>query len=137
MDSTQSTKVCVSGLETHVYGLDEVLTSQVKSVDVVFVLHGRTQRWQDYEATALAILAKDKVDVPLHMPRGLLVVSFDQRNHGHRQVSQLANQTWADGNDLHAQDMCENVFYVSRVIDALTASSQTRYNMAQARMSVF
>ena len=137
MDSTQSTKVSVSGLETHIYGLDEVLKSQVKSVDVVFVLHGRTQRWQDYEPTALAILAKDKVDVPMHMPRGLLVVSFDHRNHGHRQVSQLANQTWADGNELHAQDMCKTALYASRMSNALTACSQTRYSTARAQTLVF
>ena len=108
MDSTQSTRVCVSGLETHVYGLENVRKSYATSVDVVFILHGRTQRWQDYEKMAVAILEKDKVAGPggdgtsTQMKRGLIVVSFDQRNHGHRQVSQLANQTWIDGNELHA-----------------------------------
>ena len=102
MDSTQSTKVSVSGLETHVYGLGDVLKSPASSVDVVFILHGRTQKWSDYEPMALAILAKDKVASTTEVRRGLLVVSFDQRNHGHRQVSQVANQTWADGNELHA-----------------------------------
>lgn len=102
MSSTKSTKVTVSGLETHIFGLDEVRTSKVTSVDVVFVLHGRTQRWQEYEPMALAILEKDKSTSPSDFQRGLIVVVFDHRNHGHRQTSQLANLAWADGNELHA-----------------------------------
>lgn len=102
MTSTKSTTICVSGLETHVYGLEEVRKSQSHSVDVVFVLHGRTQQWQDYEEMALTILEKDKSEYGGAMSRGLLVVSFDQRNHGHRQVSQHANLTWTDGNENHA-----------------------------------
>ena len=108
MDSTQSTRVCVSGLETHIYGLEDVRKSHATSVDVVFILHGRTQRWQDYEKMAVTILERDKVagtgaaSTSMQMKRSLIVVSFDQRNHGHRQVSQLANQAWIDGNELHA-----------------------------------
>jgi alpha-beta hydrolase superfamily lysophospholipase len=102
-----STKVYVSGLETHVYGLDEVRKSNAHFVDVVFILHGRTGKAQDVEPFALAILDKEKAARASDVQRGLIVVSFDQRNHGHRQVSELANLVWDQGNQLHA-----SVFYV-------------------------
>lgn len=37
--------------------------------------------------------------------RGLIAVSFDQRNHGTREVDGKANQAWREGNVTHAQDM--------------------------------
>ena len=97
-----STKVNVSGLETHVYGLDDVRKSNAHFVDVVFLLHGRTGKYQDVEPFALAILAEDKATATPDLQRGLIVVSFDQRNHGHRQISELGNFTWAEGNRLRA-----------------------------------
>jgi alpha-beta hydrolase superfamily lysophospholipase len=103
-----STKVYVSGLEIHVYGLDDVRRSNIHFVDVVFLLHGRTGKYQDLEPFALAILAKDKVARANDVQRGLLVVSFDHRNHGHRQVSKLGNLGWDQGNQTHA-----SVFKVS------------------------
>ena len=36
---------------------------------------------------------------------GLITVSFDQRNHGTRLISPLANEAWRSGNPKHAQDM--------------------------------
>ncbi|KAF2503131.1 hypothetical protein BU16DRAFT_521742 [Lophium mytilinum] len=38
-------------------------------------------------------------------PKGLIAVSFDQRNHGSRRVDKLANEAWRQGNTRHAQDM--------------------------------
>lgn len=38
-------------------------------------------------------------------PKGLIAVAFDQRNHGSRNVDDLHNQSWRDGNETHAQDM--------------------------------
>ncbi|KAL8725147.1 MAG: hypothetical protein Q9181_006529 [Wetmoreana brouardii] len=40
---------------------------------------------------------KDKV--------GLVAVTFDQRNHGSREVDPLSNEAWRSGNERHAQDM--------------------------------
>lgn len=37
--------------------------------------------------------------------RGLIALAFDQRNHGTRQVHELANMSWKKGNKAHAQDM--------------------------------
>ena len=97
-----STKVNVSGLETHVYGLDGVRKSKAHFVDVVFLLHGRMGKYQDVELFALAILAKGKATATPDQQRGLIVVSFDQRNHGHRQISELGNFVWTEGNQFHA-----------------------------------
>ena len=36
---------------------------------------------------------------------GLIAVSFDQRNHGTREVDKLANKAWNSGNESHAQDL--------------------------------
>lgn len=36
---------------------------------------------------------------------GLIAISFDQRNHGSREVHALSNETWRSGNKTHAQDM--------------------------------
>jgi alpha-beta hydrolase superfamily lysophospholipase len=97
-----STKVNVSGLETRIYGLDDVRNSNAHFVDVVFLLHGRTGNYQHVEPFALAILAEDKATATPDLQRGLIVVSFDHRNHGHRQISELDNLTWVEGNQLHA-----------------------------------
>jgi hypothetical protein len=104
-----STKVHVSGLETHVYGLDEVRKSNAHFVDVVFILHGRMGKSQDMEPFALAILDKDKAARASDVQRGLIVVLFDQRNHGHRQVSELGNLVWDQGNPLHASVFLRSV----------------------------
>lgn len=37
--------------------------------------------------------------------KGLIAVSFDQRNHGSREVDKIANEAWRGGNERHAQDM--------------------------------
>jgi pimeloyl-ACP methyl ester carboxylesterase len=41
---------------------------------------------------------------PAHS-KGLIAVTFDQRNHGTREVHPPANGSWRDGNESHAQDM--------------------------------
>ncbi|KAJ6437204.1 Flavonol synthase/flavanone 3-hydroxylase [Purpureocillium lavendulum] len=38
-------------------------------------------------------------------PRGLIALAFDMPNHGSREVSAAANQSWAGGNAQHALDM--------------------------------
>lgn len=37
--------------------------------------------------------------------RGLVALAFDQRNHGTRLVSEIANRSWKAGNETHAIDM--------------------------------
>ena len=87
------TTIFISGIEVHVYGLRRVERDAVKEVDVVFVLHGRGQSYSDYEKAAYSILAKSystsSHNKDVHRGRGLLVILFDQRNHGHRKVSDV------------------------------------------------
>lgn len=46
---------------------------------------------------------------PKQSPKGLIAVSFDQRNHGTREVDKLANEAWRSGNPRHAQDMFSQI----------------------------
>jgi hypothetical protein len=88
------TELCVSGLEVHVYGLKETLNSKTLLADVIFTLPGRQGTYQSIERFAQEILAKDKGSAPAGTAgRGFVVVSFDQRNHGHRNVSDRANDS--------------------------------------------
>ena len=90
-DRQQDAATCeIAGLVVNVFGLSCLTT--VSNPDLVFVLHGRTQKAADYEEFCSTILASNF---------GALIVSFDQRNHGHRLLSATANGTWADGNVMH------------------------------------
>jgi len=48
--------------------------------------------------------------------KGLIAVSFDQRNHGTREVHKLANESWKAGNPAHAADMFSIFSMVATVI---------------------
>ena len=98
MSTPSKTTVPISGLEVHVYGLQELPSTT--PVDIVFLLHGRTGEYLHMEPMAHAILAK--ADNGPKDRRGLIVVSFDQRNHGHRTVAAKGNQGWKEGNEMHA-----------------------------------
>ena len=100
MTKGQHKTYVVGGIATHVYGLENVNSSE--SVDVVFLLHGRTRTWQDNVPWAHRII---EVNQSLSPKRPLLAVTFDARNHGDRLVDQMKNQAWKEGNATHAQDM--------------------------------
>ncbi|KAK4936003.1 hypothetical protein LTR10_023050 [Elasticomyces elasticus] len=95
--SRDETTIEVSGLQVHIRGCISVAFSKILNPDLVFLLHGRTSDAEALRDMGTAILAANPET---------LVVSFDQRNHGHRILNPKANLTWADGNDMHAQDMC-------------------------------
>ena len=82
----------IAGQRVYLRGLHS-LASSPTSVDLIFVLHGRTS-----QASAVGELAST---ISTHNPGGL-VVTLDHRNHGHRLLSTPANETWADGNESHA-----------------------------------
>ncbi|BFZ53266.1 hypothetical protein PYCC9005_000289 [Savitreella phatthalungensis] len=89
----------ISGLPVHVFGLKEI--SQ-RDLAVVFFLHGRLGKWEDNISFIEQLLRDyDHTQLPL------AVVTFDQRNHGHRKTHALANHTWTDEtpNLRHAEDM--------------------------------
>lgn len=98
-----STVYPIAGILTTVYGLDE-LPSDVKEIAVLWLLHPRLQ----VQASMAPIAAQS-----IHSwnsrrgssKKGLIAVSFDQRNHGSRLVDKLANEAWRQKNPRHAQDM--------------------------------
>ncbi|KAG9546806.1 hypothetical protein KCU79_g15761, partial [Aureobasidium melanogenum] len=93
----------IAGLVTTVYGLDE-LASSAKEVAVLWLLHPRLQV-QSIMAPIAAASIHDWNSRSASKSKGLIAVSFDQRNHGTREVNALANESWRQGNPTHAQDM--------------------------------
>ena len=106
--SVSRKRFTIAGIVTTVHGLDEV-PPHVAEVACLWLLHPRlmTQECMDPMAASTilgwnAVLSEKGGEAP---QRGLIAVSFDQRNHGTRQVSPLANEAWRSGNPTHAQDM--------------------------------
>jgi len=98
-----STVYPIAGILTTVHGLDE-LPSNIQELAVLWLLHPRLQT-----KASMASLATHAIH---HWnrrrgetPKGLIAVSFDQRNHGSREVDALANEAWRQKNPRHAQDM--------------------------------
>lgn len=98
---------CIAGIIVDVYGLDE-LSPEVKSVSSLWLLHPRLSKKEDMQPVAAASIsawqAKSQ-ESSLYKAKGLIAVAFDQRNHGTRLVSKLANEAWIGGNETHAVDM--------------------------------
>lgn len=103
-----STVYPVSGLLTTVYGLEE-LPQNITELAVLWLLHPRLQT-QACMAPMAALTITDwnkriKDGTAGSKPKGLIAVSFDQRNHGSRLVDKVANDAWRQGNERHAIDM--------------------------------
>ncbi|ORY75759.1 Alpha/Beta hydrolase protein [Protomyces lactucae-debilis] len=94
----------IAGLPVHLFTAAD--TPPDAPLTILFFLHGRLGQYQDNLRHFQSILTHHA-----HHKRqcdsSLMLCSFDQRNHGHRHVSERANTTWQDtpGNPLHAQDM--------------------------------
>lgn len=95
----------VAGILTTVYGLDEV-PEGCRSISCLWLLHGRLQKAEVMAHVAHTCLRdwhqRASSD---HSKVGFVAIAFDQRNHGTREVYSLANKSWKEGNDNHAQDM--------------------------------
>ncbi|OQU95128.1 hypothetical protein CLAIMM_01377 [Cladophialophora immunda] len=99
----------IAGILVTVFGLDEV-PSGTTDIAVLWLLHPRLQtqacmapfaahiisEWNKHQAKSRSGRGKKK---------GLIAASFDQRNHGSRLVSAIANEAWRSGNEHHALDM--------------------------------
>lgn len=97
--SSIKTTLCIAGIEIHVYSNGQL--NDIPSVfDLVFTMHGRGNTYLSMEKYAYSILKAHGESTKLK-GRGLLVVSFDQRNHGHRLVDKIRNEGW-DKNKTHA-----------------------------------
>lgn len=95
----------IAGISVTVFGLEE-LSSHANGVACLWLLHPRlaTQERMTGIATA-AITDWNGKTQGNPSAKGLIAVSFDQRNHGARLVDPLANEAWRQGNPRHAQDM--------------------------------
>ncbi|KAI7867969.1 Alpha/Beta hydrolase protein [Spinellus fusiger] len=111
----------VHGLFLTVYGLEEYHSLAEKgSVAVMFVLHGRLEN-MDRMKNICKNLCKLNEN-PSKERRHLIVVAFDQLNHGTRQINELSNYAWSeDGrtNINHAVDLWSMVYSCSRLISEL------------------
>lgn len=91
----------IAGCEYYLYSndvlnVDGMNNKQIKSV--LFVLHGRNATHEEVGEFCKGVLVgvKEKID---------MVVTFDNPNHGKRQVNAIKNLTWGEGNFTHAMDM--------------------------------
>lgn len=97
------TTFLIGGIPVHVHGLHE-LSSNTGSVAVLWLHHPRLSNAGAMTPLASHILSAYAAS-PSSSSLGLLIAAFDQRNHGERQHSNVANQAWRDGNERHALDM--------------------------------
>lgn len=109
----------IAGILVNFYGLDE-LPSETADVACLWLLHARLQTQAAMEPFAAVIIQDWNKRIRegrtgSKRPVGLIGVSFDQRNHGSRQVNALANEAWRSGNPTHAQDMFSS--YRGTVVD--------------------
>lgn len=99
----------IGGILTTVYGLEE-LPRNADEVACLWLLHGRGDTQDSMGYTAAAMLgawnSKRKAS-----QKGLICVCFDQRNHGSRQIENLNNISWKQGNPTHG--MCERVLCIA------------------------
>ncbi|KAJ5594527.1 uncharacterized protein N7459_000735 [Penicillium hispanicum] len=94
----------IAGISVTVFGLEELRSQE--EVACLWLLHPRLatqERMTDIAASSITDWSTRNKDTP--SAKGLIAVSFDQRNHGARMVDPLANESWKEGNPRHAQDM--------------------------------
>lgn len=93
----------IAGIVVTVHGLDEVPQCVARTA-CLWLLHPRLQTQE-----CMGLLAAACLDNWNHhhqsQETGLIAVTFDQRNHGTREVDPLSNEAWRSGNQQHAQDM--------------------------------
>jgi hypothetical protein len=110
-DSPDASKhhIVMAGLACDVYGLDELASNPPTAISCLWLHHPRTRAKEDMQSFATRMvdawaLRKETLQGAASH-RGLIVVAFDQRNHGGRLVDKRANAAWRSGNPAHAPDM--------------------------------
>ena len=104
----------IAGILTTVFGLDE-LPINTKETACLWLLHPRLQTqacMQPFAASIISSWNERMREGPVgskQPSKGLIAVSFDQRNHGSREVDRLANEAWRGGNPRHALDMFSQI----------------------------
>ncbi|KAI9647817.1 hypothetical protein NHQ30_004205 [Ciborinia camelliae] len=94
----------IAGILTTVYGLEEV-SGSCTSISCLWLHHPRLRNKKAMEDVASKCIQEWNQLSGSNRTMGLIAVAFDQRNHGSREVNALANKSWRDGNETHAQDM--------------------------------
>ena len=105
------TTIDVAGTPVNVYGLSELSrgsNGEAPEVCITFHMHGRTgsaRREHDLvrELWQNAVGEREGLQ-GAHRVRDLIIVSLDQRNHGHRTTNELGQRTWKEGNPTHGID---------------------------------
>jgi len=96
--------IVIAGLPVHVYS--ETPASRRPTV-VFFLLHGRQGSAEEVDPIARSVIEQSHAQHD--RKRDLIIVTFDQRNHGARLLSPMANEIWSDkqekNNKNHAIDM--------------------------------
>ncbi|KAI0394297.1 Alpha/Beta hydrolase protein [Xylariaceae sp. FL0594] len=98
----------IAGLDVDVYGLSE-LSAAASAITCLWLHHPRGRRKEDMGYIANEMVSAFNASSPTTSTRGLIVVAFDQRNHGTRLRSEIRNDSWKKGNSTHAQDMFATV----------------------------
>ena len=117
---------CIAGIITTVYGLEE-LDVGIKDVACLWRLHPRLQSQECMAPVAASTIHawREKNQKPNKVKTlGLICISFDQRNHGSREVNAISNEAWKGGNKTHAQDMFASyrMYSIRAMIPLLTTS---------------
>ncbi|KAI0537184.1 hypothetical protein GGR58DRAFT_502525 [Xylaria digitata] len=103
--AVSKTTLPIAGLQVDIYGLAE-LPATATSISCLWLHHPRLRRKEGMtyiaEKMVSAFNASPSVSTST---KGLIAVAFDQRNHGSRIISDVANEAWRQGNPTHAQDM--------------------------------
>jgi pimeloyl-ACP methyl ester carboxylesterase len=94
---------CIAGIRTKVHGLEQ-LPQNVSELACLWLLHPRLATDESMAAMATQSITHWN-SIRGTGSKGLIAVSFDQRNHGTRKIDPLANEAWKQGNPRHAQDM--------------------------------
>ncbi|KAI8945318.1 hypothetical protein F4801DRAFT_136833 [Xylaria longipes] len=104
--AVSKTTLPIAGLQVDIYGLAE-LPATATSISCLWLHHPRLRRKEDmaYVANEMVSAFSASSSPVSASTRGLIAVAFDQRNHGSRLVSEVANEAWRQGNATHAQDM--------------------------------
>lgn len=95
----------IAGIQVTVFGLQE-LRPEAAEVACLWLLHPRLETQERMAGIANSTITDWNGRIQeTPSAKGLIAVSFDQRNHGTRLVNPLANESWKQGNPRHAQDM--------------------------------
>ncbi len=81
---SSKTTLNIAGCRIYLYGVNDLRPDEARDTIVLFHIHGRTRTYSDAEQLAHELLYR--VRTRGEPRRGLVVVTFDNRNHGLRAV---------------------------------------------------